>query len=56
MVQDGWSPLMRACNEGHLDIVNVLIDKGANVNDIDNVSSNLLGIEMLEFGAGLKEF
>jgi len=41
MVQNGSTPLMRACNEGHLDIVNVLIDKGANVIDKDNVRSPL---------------
>ena len=39
MVQKGWTPLMWACGYGHLDIVNVLIYKGANVNDIDNVRS-----------------
>ena len=47
MVQYGWTSLMRACNEGHLDIVNVLIDKGADVNDKNNVSSNLLSLSLI---------
>ena len=47
MVQYGWSPLMRACKNGHLDIVNVLIDKGADVNDKDNVRSHLLSLLLL---------
>ena len=42
MVQDGMTPLMRACRKGHLDIVNVLVDNGADVNDKDNVRSHLL--------------
>ena len=30
--------LMRACDNDHLDIVKVLIDNGADVNDKDEVS------------------
>lgn len=29
----GWLPLHEACNHGHLEIVRLLIDKGANIND-----------------------
>jgi ankyrin repeat protein len=47
MVQIGWTPLMRACSNGHLDIVNVLIDNGADVNDKNNVSSNLLSLSLI---------
>ena len=32
------TPLMRACNNGHLDILEVLIDNGADVDDKDVVS------------------
>ena len=47
MVQDGWTSLMRACDYGHLDIVNVLIDNGADVNDKEDVSSNLLSLSLI---------
>jgi len=47
MVQDGSTSLMRACYRGHLEIVNVLIDIGADVNDKDNVSSNLLSLLLI---------
>ncbi|XP_030751415.1 uncharacterized protein LOC115878949, partial [Sitophilus oryzae] len=30
----GWSPLHRACEEGNLDVVRVLLDAGANVSDV----------------------
>jgi ankyrin repeat protein len=33
---------MRACDYGHLDIVKVLIDNGADVDDKDEVSSDSL--------------
>ena len=42
MVQNGSTSFMRACSNDHFDIVNVLIDNGAEVNDKNNVSSNLL--------------
>ncbi|XP_060939291.1 tonsoku-like protein [Limanda limanda] len=29
----GWTPLHEACNHGHHDIVAVLLDRGANIND-----------------------
>jgi ankyrin repeat protein len=47
MLQKGMNSLMRACSNGHLDIVNVLIDNGADVNDKDNVSSNLLSLLLI---------
>lgn len=30
-MQSGWTALMMAAQEGHLDVVNVLLDKGANI-------------------------
>ena len=36
---------MRACHKGHLDIVNVLIDNGADINDKDEVSLDSFFIE-----------
>ena len=47
MVQNGCTSLMRACSNSHLDIVNVLIDNGADVNVKDNVSSNLLPLSLI---------
>ena len=47
MLQEGMTSLMWSCNNGHLDIVNVLIDNGADVNDNDNVSSNLLSLSLI---------
>jgi len=41
MVQYGSTLLMRACDDGRLDIVNVLIDNGADANEKDNVSYTL---------------
>ena len=41
-VQYGWSPLTWACNYGSSDIVKLLIDNGANINDKDKVSSDSL--------------
>ena len=37
VLQDGWSPLMTASDEGHLDVEKTLIEAGANVNDTDEV-------------------
>ena len=39
--QNGTTPLMAASTNGHIDIVNVLINNGAGVNDVDNVSKIL---------------
>ena len=47
MVQIGSTSLMWACGKGHLGIVNVLIDNGADVNDKNNVSSNLLSLSLI---------
>ena len=45
MLQNGWTSLMWAFDYG--DIVNVLVNNGANVNDKDNVSSHLLSLLLL---------
>ena len=37
VLQDGWSLLMRASSEGHLNVVKSLIEAGANVNQADKV-------------------
>lgn len=39
---DGWSPLMVACMEGHLDLVKLLIENGADPNDADNNGWNCI--------------
>ncbi len=28
-MQDGWTPLLYATNDGHLEVVNALLDAGA---------------------------
>ena len=38
-LQDGTSSLMEACKNGHVEVVQLLLKKGANVNHQDNVSS-----------------
>ena len=38
VLQDGWSPLMIALDEGHVDVVMTLIEAGADVNQTDKVS------------------
>jgi len=35
--QDGWMALMRAAEKGHLDVVALLLDWGANGEAADNV-------------------
>ena len=37
VLQDGWSPLIQASYNGHLDVVKTLIEAGANVNQINKV-------------------
>ena len=38
VLQNGWTALMTASDEGHLDVVKTLIEAGAEVNDTDEVS------------------
>ena len=40
--QDGWSPLMAAIEEGHVDVVRSLIQAGANVNHTDKVGTHTI--------------
>ncbi len=37
-IQRKTSPLLAACKEGHTETAQLLIDKGANVNQLDKVS------------------
>ena len=37
VLQYGWSPLHKASDKGHLDIVKTLIEAGANVNQATKV-------------------
>ena len=37
--QNGWSPLHKASQEGHLDVVKTLLEAGAYINQADKVSS-----------------
>ena len=41
-MQSGWTAVMIACENGHLDIVRVLVDKQANVNHRNKVGLILL--------------
>ena len=38
-LQDGWSPLMEAISRGNVECLQLLLDKGADVNRQDKVSS-----------------
>ena len=38
-LQDGWSPPMKACENGHAEVVKILISAGAHVNHQNKVSS-----------------
>ena len=38
ILQDGWSPLMIASENGYHEIVKVLIEQGANINSQNEVS------------------
>ena len=37
VLQDGWTPLVRASQNGHLEVVKSLIEAGANVNHTTKV-------------------
>ena len=37
--QDGTTPLWAACEEGHVEVVNRLMEAGADVNQADKVSA-----------------
>lgn len=37
VLQDGWSPLMMASDQGHLEVVKMLINAGAYVNHANEV-------------------
>ena len=38
-LQDGWTALMKASSEGHVDCVNLLLDKGVSINQKNKVSA-----------------
>ena len=38
-LQDGTSSLMEACDNGHTEVVKILVSAGAHVNDQSKVSS-----------------
>ena len=42
LVEEGFSPLMVACENGHLEIVRTLLDKHAQVNTIGEDGSSAL--------------
>ena len=39
LYQDGWSPLLAACSGGHTETAQLLIYRGADVNETDEVSA-----------------
>jgi hypothetical protein len=43
-----WTPLMRAADEGHVDVVRWLVDQGANVNESSPYRSTALGLASCE--------
>ena len=43
--EDGYSPLIRACREGHVETARVLVEHRANVDQQNNVSSIIVTVE-----------
>ena len=41
VLQDGWSPLLTSCSQGHLDVVKILIEARASINQADKVSTHI---------------
>ncbi len=39
VLQDGWTPLFVAAQNGHLEVVRLLLDKGANMEAANNVGA-----------------
>ncbi len=48
-LQNGFTPLMAAAQEGHLSVVELLVSVGAKVNSQDNVSTYLLESDVIYF-------
>jgi ankyrin repeat protein len=44
-----WTPLMRACRRGYLEVVNLLLDKGADLEAKDQYGATALIIASSEF-------
>ena len=42
VLQNGWSPLMRASEKGHVEVVKSLIEAGANINHTNKVGTQIL--------------
>ena len=39
VLQNGWSPLNAASDDGHLDVVKTLLEAGANINQANDVGT-----------------
>ena len=39
VLQNGWSPLNAASDDGHLDVVKTLLEAGANINQANYVGT-----------------
>ena len=48
-MQDGWSPLLASCFNGHLDVVKTLIEAGANINQANKVSTHITTVHVYTF-------